>query len=186
MFKNISKIAISFLVVGSLVTGCGSTQPAPAPTTPSTSTTPATQAATTIPALGDVIKNALPGTGVAMVGVSNSFDNMYYAAKGGNWALAAYMSDVMQDYMSPIQITRAAIYPQWTAFVKANLGDDGALKKARDAKDMAAFETAYTTTMNNCNTCHAAQGFKFIKKIKAPAPVTYLDYSLKSDASENK
>lgn len=184
MFKNISKMIISFVVMGALVTGCSSPQTQPAPA-PSTSATPVAPAAA-IPALADVIKNALPGTGVAMVGVSNSFDNMYYAAKGGNWALSTYMSDVMQDYMSPTQISRKEVYPTWMEFVKANLGDDSALKKARDAKDMAAFETAYSSTINNCNTCHVAQGFKFIKKIKASAAVTNLDYSLKSDASDNK
>ncbi len=181
MFKKIPKIVVSFVVVGALAVGCSSQQTQPAPTTP------ATPAATTgTPALADVIKNALPGTGVAMRGVSDSFDNMYYAAKGGNWGLAAYMSDVMQDYMSPIQITRTQVYPQWAAFVKANLGDDGALKKARDAKDMAAFEKAYSDTINNCNGCHTALGFKFIKKIKASAPEANLDYSLASDASDNK
>ena len=184
MFKNISKIIISFVVVGALVTGCSSPQTQPAPA-PSTSATPVAPAAT-IPALADVIKNALPGTGVAMRGVSDSFDNMYYAAKGGNWALAAYMSDVMQNYMSPIQITQKEVYTPWTEFVNANLRDEGALKKARDAKDMPAFEKAYSATINNCNTCHTTLGFKFIKKIKASAPEVNLDYSLKSDASDKK
>lgn len=183
MFKNISEIVISFVVLGSLVTGCSSqpTQPAP---TPSASATPVAPAATT--ALADVIKNGLPGYSVGMRGVSDSFDNMYYAAKGGNWALSAYMSNVMRDYMSPTQITRIKDYPQWDSFVKGNLGDNSALKKAMDAKDMVAFEKAYSDTIDNCNGCHSASGFKFIKKIKASGPKANLDYSFQSNASDNK
>jgi len=184
MFKKISMMVVSLLAVGALVMGCSSQQTQPAPT-PAPATT-ATPAATTTAGIADVIKNGLPGTGPAMRGVSDSYDNMYYAAKGGNWALAAYMTDVMQDYMSPIQISRVAIYPQWAEFVKGNLGDDSALKKAINAKDMAAFDTAYSGTLANCNTCHVKQGFAFIKKVKAAGPEANLDYSLKSEPSDNK
>lgn len=181
MFKKILKMIISFVVVGSLVVGCSSQKTQPTPAAPATQVAPA---ATT--ALSDVIKNGLPGFSVGMSGVSDSFDNLYYSAKGGNWALSAYMSDVMQDYMSPTQITRIKDYPQWDSFVKGNLGDDSALKKAMDAKDMVAFEKAYSDTINNCNGCHTALGFKYIKKIKASGPEANLDYSLQSITSENK
>jgi len=184
MVKNISKMVIIFLAVGTLATGCSS-QPQPAPA-PATTAAPAATAATTTSGLADVIKNGLPGTGPAMRGVSDSLDNMYYAAKGGNWGLAAYMTDVMQDYMSPIQISRIKVYPQWAAFVKGNLGDDSALKKAIDAKDMAAFEKAYSGAITNCNICHTNNGFKFIKKVKAAAPEANLDYTLKSEPSDNQ
>ena len=121
-----------------------------------------------------------------MRGVSDSFDNMYYAAKGGNWALASYMGDVMQDYMAATQITNPTNYTLWDSFVKGNLGDSSALKKAMDAKDMAAFDTAYNTTITNCNTCHTSLGFKYIKKIKASAPEANLDYSFQSVTSDKK
>lgn len=136
--------------------------------------------------INQIIKPGLPGFGPAMRGVSDSFDNMYYAAKGGNWALAAYMGDVIGDYMAPEQVSRPKDYPQWDAFYKANLGDNTPVRKAMDAKDFTAFDAAASTIINNCNNCHAGFGFKFIKKIKASAPEANLDYTVKSDASENK
>ena len=177
MFKKIPKLVLSFMVVGSLVVGCSS-QPTPAPATP------VAPAATT--AIADVVKNGLPGFSVGMRGVSDSFDNMYYAAKGGNWALSAYMADVMQDYMAPTQLTNVKNYTLWDSFIKGNLGDTSALNKAMDAKDMVAFEKAYSDTINNCNACHTSLGFKFIKKIKAPSPEVNLDYSLQSNASDKQ
>lgn len=134
-----------------------------------------------------VIKEGLPGFGPAMRGVSDSFDNMYYAAKGGNWGLAAYMGDVMNDYMAPDKISRPQYYPQWDSFYKANLGDNSSLRKAMAAKDFKAFDAAYSDTINKgCNTCHEGMGFKFIKKVKASAPEANIDYTVQSNASDNK
>lgn len=181
MHKNKS-IIVFFLGITIVLTGCNTQQ------TPQTTPTPATTQTTTDAnsKADQIIKDGLPGFGPAMRGVSDSFDNMYYAAKGGNWALAAYMGDVMGDYMSPTQISRTKDYPQWDSFYKANLGDDGALRKAMSSKDFSAFDKAYSATISNCNACHAGLGFKFIQKIKASAPEANLDYSVKSDASENK
>lgn len=164
------------------VTGCNPQQAQQTPAPSSTSPT-ATDVSTKV---DQIIKTGLPGLGPQMRGVSDSFDNMYYAAKGGNWALAAYMGDVMGDYMNPTQISRASNYGQWDSFYKANLGDDGALRKAMASKDFTAFDKAYTAVISNCNACHAGNGFKFIQKVKASAPEANLDYTVKSDASENK
>lgn len=181
MYKN--RFVLSMLIVITIgLTGCN-TQPAQQ--TPAQ--TPAGPTTADINTKADqIIKVGLPGFGPAMRGVSDSFDNMYYAAKGGNWALAAYMGDVMGDYMKPTQISRASNYPQWDSFYKSNLGDDGALKKAMAAKDFTAFDKAYTAIITNCNGCHAGLGFKFIQKVKAAGPEANLDYTVKSDASENK
>jgi hypothetical protein len=45
------------------------------------------------PDLKDVI-GVLPKFAIPMREVGDRFQNMYYAAKGGNWALAYYMSKV--------------------------------------------------------------------------------------------
>ena len=41
------------------------------------------------------LANLQPGVGTVMIEYSGRFTNMYYAAKGGNWALADYMFDFM-------------------------------------------------------------------------------------------
>ena len=43
----------------------------------------------------DELKGALPKFAIPMREVGDRFQNIYFAAKGGNWALAAYMSKYM-------------------------------------------------------------------------------------------
>jgi hypothetical protein len=43
----------------------------------------------------DGIMGAIPKFAVPMREVGDRFQNMYFAAEGGNWALAAYMSKYM-------------------------------------------------------------------------------------------
>ena len=49
----------------------------------------------------DELKSALPKFAIPMREVGDRFQNMYFAAKGGNWALAAYMSKYMNGSMNP-------------------------------------------------------------------------------------
>ncbi|MDA8442535.1 MAG: hypothetical protein M0Z55_09180 [Peptococcaceae bacterium] len=163
--------------------GCSTQQtPAPAPTA-----TNAASVASVNTKVDNIVSKGLYRFGPPMMGVSDSYDNMYFAAKGGNWALADYMGDVMDDFMAPAQLTKASLYSQWSGFYKGNLGDGTALRKAIASKDFTAFTKAYTATMTNmCNTCHSNNGFKFIKKIQATSPAVDLDYTVKSDASENQ
>ncbi len=180
MTGKIFRAAALLLAVAFLAAGCA--QQAPQTPVP-TGTTATADLTKTV----DDVKGALYKFGPSMRGVSDSFDNMYFAAKGGNWALAAYMGDIMGDYMEVTKVSKPGLYPQWDSFYKANLGDNSALRKAIAAGDFSAFDKAYTDTMNNgCNPCHAGNGFKFIRKIKAAAPEANLDYSVKSNASENK
>lgn len=179
----LSKRLIVLVLVSTLIAvGC-STQQTPAPTTTTTGAVSVTDVSTKV---DNVVSKGLYRFGPTMMGVSDSFDNMYFAAKGGNWALADYMGDVMDDFMSPTQLTKATLYTQWAAFYKSNFGDGTPIKKAVAAKDFAAFDTAYSNTIANmCNGCHTSNKFQFIKKIKATSPAVDLDYTVKSDASEN-
>src|SRR5450759_4141631 len=55
----------------------------------------------------DQLKAAIPKFAIPMREVGDRFQNMYFAAKGGNWALAAYMSKYMNGAMGPASITKA-------------------------------------------------------------------------------
>jgi len=66
----------------------------------------------------DAIKAAIPKFAIPMREVGDRFQNMYFAANGGNWALAAYMSKYMNNAMNPAALTKAAEYKVWRAFTK--------------------------------------------------------------------
>ncbi len=54
----------------------------------------------------DAIKAVLPKFAVPMREVGDRFQNMYFAAQGGNWGLAAYMSKYMNNAMNPASLTK--------------------------------------------------------------------------------
>ena len=127
----------------------------------------------------DELKGALPKFAIPMREVGDRFQNIYFAAKGGNWALAAYMSKYMNGAMNPAKVTKPAEYKTWQGFYE---GAFASVDKALQAKDFKAFESAYTGVIGGCNGCHAAMGYGFIKvvKMKTPADVG-IDYMVKSE-----
>lgn len=133
------------------------------------------------PELKDVI-GVLPKLAIPMREVGDRFQNMYFAAKAGNWALAYYMSKYMNGAMNPAKITKPDEYPLWSGFYESSMD---AVNKTLVAKDFVAFEKKYGEAIQNCNTCHAAMGYSFIqvKRLKAPADQG-IDYTVKSKAED--
>jgi hypothetical protein len=109
--------------------------------------------------LNDVV-GVLPKFAIPMREVGDRFQNMYFAAKGGNWGLAFYMSKYMNGAMSPAKITKPQEYPLWENFYNEKFGP---VNKAITAKDLPAFEKAYNAVIAECNACHAGMGYGFIK-----------------------
>ena len=72
--------------------------------------------------------------------VGDRFQNMYFAAQGGNWALASYMSKYMNGAMTPAKVTKPAEYKTWASFYG---GAWQPVEKAINAKDIKAFDKAY-------------------------------------------
>ncbi len=64
----------------------------------------------------DQVKSVLPKFAVPMREVGDRFQNMYFAAEGGNWALAAYMAKYMNGSMAPASLTKPNEYPTWKNF----------------------------------------------------------------------
>jgi hypothetical protein len=127
----------------------------------------------------DEIRGALPKFAIPMREVGDRFQNMYFAAKGGNWALAAYMSKYMNGAMNPAMVTKPDEYKVWKAFYD---GTFAPVNKAIQAKDFKAFETAYTGVIKDCNGCHEAMGYGFIKLVKLNAPADPgVNYTVKSE-----
>ena len=130
----------------------------------------------------DEIRGALPKFAIPMREVGDRFQNMYFAAKGGNWALAAYMSKYMNGAMNPARVTKPEEYKMWKSFYE---GAFGPVNKAIEAKDAKAFERNYVAVVDSCNGCHAAMGYGFIKVVKQKAPADVgVNYALKSNPGD--
>jgi hypothetical protein len=130
----------------------------------------------------DEVKSVLPKFAIPMREVGDRFQNMYFAAKGGNWALAAYMSKYMNGAMSPARVTKPNEYPAWKAFYDNTFAP---VTKAVEAKDFKAFDSAYNKMIPACNACHQGMGYGFIKVVKMSAPVDGgMDYKVKSNPGD--
>jgi hypothetical protein len=130
----------------------------------------------------DDIKSVLPKFAIPMREVGERFQNMYFAAKGGNWALAAYMSKYMNGSMNPAQLTKPDEYQAWKTFYNDTFAP---VNKAIQAQDFKAFEKEYNAVIPHCSGCHAGMGYGFIKviKMRRPADET-VDYRVKSNATD--
>jgi cytochrome c556 len=131
--------------------------------------------------LKDVL-DVLPKFAIPMREVGDRFQNMYFAAKAGNWGLAFYMSKYMNGAMNPAKVTKPDEYPLWSSFYTKKFEP---VNKAIVAKDVAAFEKEYTAVIKECNACHTAMGYGFIKVVKQKTPSDQgIDYKVPSKAED--
>jgi hypothetical protein len=130
----------------------------------------------------DELRSALPKFAIPMREVGDRFQNMYFAAQGGNWALAAYMAKYMNGSMNPASVTKPAEYKVWKTFYDETFAS---VNKAIQAKDWKAFDTAYSAVINDCNSCHAGMGYGFIKVVKLKTPADQgINYTIKSEPGD--
>ena len=130
----------------------------------------------------DELKSALPKFAIPMREVGDRFQNIYFAAKGGNWALAAYMAKYMNGSMNPASVTKPAEYKVWKSFYDETFTP---VNKAIQAKDLKAFESAYSAVIKDCNSCHEGMGYGFIKVVKLSAPADNgINYKLNSQPGD--
>jgi hypothetical protein len=130
----------------------------------------------------DEIKSVLPKFAIPMREVGDRFQNMYFAAKGGNWALAAYMAKYMNGSMGPASVTKPDEYKSWKYFYETTFAP---VNKAIMAKDFKAFDTAYMATIESCSACHKGMGYGFIQVVKLSAPADNgINYKVKSEPGD--
>jgi hypothetical protein len=116
------------------------------------------------------LANIQPGLGTVMMEYSARWTNTYYAAKVGNWDLAAYQIKEAREIQEVGETTRPKRADALKAFEEAYLNPiDDAIK----AKNFTKFEAAFKAgTTKGCNGCHNSQGFGFIEyKLPAAPPV---------------
>lgn len=128
------------------------------------------------------VKSALPKFAIPMREVGDRFQNIWFAAKDGNWALAAYMSKYMNNSMNPASVTKPGQYKVWKSFYDATFAP---VNKAIMAKDFASFDKAYNAVIPDCNNCHQAMGYGVIKVVKQKTPADVgINYTVKSEPGD--
>ncbi len=119
----------------------------------------------------DQIASMQPGLGRLMPEISERYWILYYAAKGGNWDLAAYQLKEAREIQEVGETTRPARAEALKSFEKNYLDPlDAAIK----AKDFKKFNKAFKDGIQGCNTCHIGQGFPYIKYQLPNAPMSPL------------
>ena len=99
----------------------------------------------------DQIAELQPGLGRIMPQVSERYWILYYAAKGGNWALATHQLSELSGLLRQGAITR----PKYKDHLEAFLGGHVlALIRAIESEDWPAFERAYQKGIDGSNAYH--------------------------------
>jgi len=120
----------------------------------------------------DQIAELQPGLGTLMRDISDRYWILYYAAKGGNWALAAYQLRGLRSLYKKGATTR----PKYKAMLDDYAGKIfDPLDKHIVAKDFSAFEKTYLVGIDLANHMHVASKHGEVVWKLPPNPPQHLD-----------
>ncbi len=114
------------------------------------------------------------GTAPQMMEITMHWNNMWFAAQGGNWDFARFEVYRTEEAIKVIAITRPARMAMLKPWEDATLPP---LIKAIEAKNLPEFEKAYDAGVAGCNACHTvSEGgpLKSLKAFKVTRPTTPL------------
>jgi hypothetical protein len=106
------------------------------------------------------IAAGLPGTADLMVLVGSSWWRCAYAARGGNWPLAAFYARRVRSLQRRLGVIRPKYQERLATFETAMLGPVFA---AIETQDPAAFDRAFATATDDANTQHVETGYGYIR-----------------------
>jgi hypothetical protein len=114
------------------------------------------------------IASGLPGTADLMVLVGNSWWRCAYAARGGNWPLAAFYARRVRSLQRRLAIIRPKYAERLATYETAMLGPVFA---AIETQDRAAFDRAFGAATDDANKQHVETGYGYIRwKLPDDAP----------------
>jgi len=114
------------------------------------------------------IAAGLPGTADLMVLVGDAWWRCAYAARGGNWPLAAFYARRVRSLQRRLAILRPKYAERLAAFESAMLGP---LFTAVEAQDRDRFDRAFASATENANAQHVETGYPYIRwKLPADPP----------------
>jgi hypothetical protein len=113
------------------------------------------------------IAELLPGTGELMQSVGNTWWKCAHAARGGNFELAAYFARRTRGLLRKLAIVRPKYADDVVEFEAALIAP---ILTACERSDLAAFERAFTATVDRANELHVKWGKSFIRWVLPPEP----------------
>ncbi len=120
----------------------------------------------------DQLAELQPGLGTLMRDVSDRYWILYYAAKGGNWELAAYQLRGLRSLYKKGATTRPKYKGMLENHEKKILDP---LQKHIEEKNFAEFEKTYRAGIELANKMHAASDHAEIVWKLPAAPPQHLD-----------
>jgi hypothetical protein len=118
------------------------------------------------------IAAGLPGTADLMVLVGNSWWRCAYAARGGNWPLAAFYARRVRSLQRRLGVIRPKYRERLAAYEAAMLGP---VFTAIEAQDAASFERSFAAATDDANKQHVETGYPYIRWILPDEPPKDLD-----------
>jgi hypothetical protein len=118
------------------------------------------------------IAELLPGTGEIMASVGECWWKCAYAARGGNWPLAAYFVRRVRSLQRKLAVVRPKYSGDLAAFEEQHLGPALA---ACDAGDARAFDRAFAAATDKANELHVKWAKPYIRWTLPDEPPRDLD-----------
>ena len=106
------------------------------------------------------IAAGLPGTADLMVLVGNSWWRCAYAARGGNWPLAAFYARRVRSLQRRLAVIRPKYAERLATYESAMLAPVFA---AIERQDRGAFDRAFAAATDDANRQHVETGYGYIR-----------------------
>ena len=119
----------------------------------------------------DQLAEIQPGMAQIMQEVANRYYYTYYAAKGGNWKLAAHELKYLRVALGVAKVTRPKFTEDLTAFESEYLTP---VLKAIQKQDWSEFEAAYFEGMKGSDRYHDKTGHEYIRFVLPKDPPAHM------------
>lgn len=127
----------------------------------------------------DALAVVQPGLGVIMHEIGYRFADLYWAANGGNWALAQYELKELREAQEVAEITRPKRADMLRAFEDEQLIP---LEETIRQKNTRLFNQRFSEAVRGCNGCHSALGYDFIQyRVPEKPAQAFLNYRLATE-----
>ena len=118
------------------------------------------------------IAEVLPGTGDIMAAVGQCWWKCAYAARGGNWELAAYFVRRVRSLQRKLAVVRPKYVGDLQAFEEQHIAP--ALASC-EARDRGAFDVAFAAATDKANDLHVKWAKPYIRWTLPDEPPKDLD-----------
>lgn len=119
----------------------------------------------------DELAEIQPGMAKIMQGIADDYSAAYYAAKGGNWKLAAHELSLVRVAFRTAKVTRPKYTQDLDAFDAQYLVP---ILKAIQQKDWPAAEVAFEKGIEGSDVYHDKYGYDYIRFVLPKEPPVHL------------